>query len=272
MANSVVAAVYAAHSIERSSPTLKNSLVNFLLLRAKPAGLTRNVFEAIEEQAASDLAKVPVDATVDRSKLIKIGYVFLAVLIVSAIYKVVSPKDPLRTVGRVVLPWADIDPPTRVRILAVAPGNATVLRGRRVPVTVEVQGLPGSEPVTLIYSTADGQLVERTVAMQIESGGYLFECQLPEGKDGVQQDLSYRIVAGDAASHTFQLQVQAAPTIVVESIDYRYPQYTGLVNQTTEHQSDIKGIEGTQVTIRAVANQPIKTRGSISTATAATIN
>ncbi len=250
--------VYAAHSIERSKPSLKNSLVNFLLLRANPTGLTQNVFEAIEEQAATNLAKVPLESTVDRSKLIKIGYVFLAVLLVAAIYKVVSPKDPLRTVGRVVLPWADIDPPTRVRILAIAPGDATVFRGRLVRVTAEVQGLPGGEPVTLSYSTADGQLVERAIAMRIESDGYFYECQLPEGKEGIQQDLAYRIVAGDAVSHTFHLTVEAAPTIVVESIDYRYPEYTGLVSQTTDHQSDIKGIEGTQVTVRALANQPIK--------------
>lgn len=89
--------VYAAHSIECSKPSLKNSLVNFLLLRANPAGLTQNVYEAIEEQAATNLAKVPVEGTVDRTKLIRIGYVFLAVLLISAIYKVVSPKDPLRT-------------------------------------------------------------------------------------------------------------------------------------------------------------------------------
>ena len=250
--------VYAAYSIESSKPTLKNSLINFLLLRANPAGLTQNVFEAIEEQAATNLAKVPVEGTVDHSKLIRIGYVFLAVLVVSAIYKIVSPKDPLRTLGRVVLPWADIDPATRVRILGLEPGDATVFRGQVVSVKAEVQGLPGDEPVTLYYTTADGQLVGRAIPLKIPAAGYLYECQLPEGKEGIQQDVTYRLVAGDAVSRPYQLQVQAAPTIVVESVEYRYPDYTGLVTQTVEHQPDIKGIEGTEVTIRAVANQPIK--------------
>ncbi len=250
--------VYAAHSIECSKPSLKNSLVNFLLLRANPAGLTQNVYEAIEEQAATNLAKVPVEGTVDRTKLIRIGYVFLAVLLISAIYKVVSPKDPLRTIGRVVLPWADIDPPTRVRILGIAPGDATVFRGQPVAVKAEVQGLPGDEAVTLYYTTADGQLVGRAIPMRIPADGYLYECQLPDGKEGIQQDVTYRVVAGDAVSHPYELHVQAAPTIVVESVDYRYPDYTGLVRQTIDHQPDIKGIEGTQVTVRAIANQPIK--------------
>ena len=241
--------VYAAHSIERTKPSLKNSLVNFLLLRANPAGLTQNVYEAIEEQAATGLAQVPADAAIDRSKLIRIGYLFLAVLLVSAIYKVVSPKDPLRTIGRVVLPWADIDPPTRVRIVAIRPENATVFRGQTVPVTVEVLGLSSGQPVTLDYTTADGQLVERAIEMHVPADGYAYACDLPEGKEGMQQDLAYRIVAGDAVSHTFHLTVEAAPTIVVESVDYRYPDYTGLVSQSTAHQADIKGIEGTAVTI-----------------------
>jgi hypothetical protein len=250
--------VYAAHSIERAKPGLKNSLVNFLLFRAHPEGLTQNVFEAIEEQAATNLAKVPVEATVDRSKLIKIGYVFLTVLMVAALYKVISPKDPFKTVGRVVLPWANLDPPTRVRIVDVQPENKTVFRGQQVPISAEVQGLGGGQPVTLFYSTADGQLAGRAVPMHLPAGGYVYQCELPEGKAGIQQDLTYHIAAGDAVTHTFSLVVQAAPTIVVESIDYRYPDYTGIGTRTVDHEPDIKGIEGTQVTVRAMANQPIK--------------
>ncbi len=250
--------VYAAHSIETSKPGLKNSLVNFLLLRANPAGLTQNVYEAIEEQAATNLAKVPAEGAVDHSKLIRIGYLFLAVLVVAALYKIVSPKDPLRSVGRVVLPWADIDPATRVRIVGLEPGDTTVFRGQAVTVKAEIQGLPDDGPVTLHYTTADGQLVGRAIAMKVPSAGYLYECQLPDGKEGIQQDVTYQVVAGDAVSRGYRLTMQAAPTIVVESVDYRYPDYTGLVSQTTDHQADIKGIEGTQVTIHAMANQPIK--------------
>src|SRR6185295_17463454 len=36
-------------------------------------------------------------------------------------------------------------------------------------------------------------------------------------------------------------------------------EYTGLVARRVEHQGDIKGIEGTRVTIQAVTNQDIKT-------------
>ena len=250
--------VYAAHAIERSKPTLKNSLINFLLLRANPAGLAPHVYEAIEQHAATELAQVPVESTIDRSKLIKIGYVFLGLLLVAAIYKVSSPKDPFQTFGRIVLPWADIAPPTRVTIVDVQPGNSTVMRGQRAKISAQVRGVTGQQAVKLVYSTDDGQIVDRSLSMQLPTDGYLFECDLPEGKGGIQQDVTYRVVAGDATSNEFRLAVQAAPTIVIESVDYVYPGYTGMVSQTVDHQGDLKAIEGTQVTLHAEANQPIK--------------
>jgi collagen type III alpha len=250
--------VYAAAAIERSKPTLKNSLINFLLLRARPEGLSPVVFEAIEQHAATELAQVPVDATIDRSQLIKAGYIFLGLLLAAAVYKVVSPKDPFQTFGRIMAPWADIAPPTRVSIVAVRPGNSTVMRGQAAKISAEVHGLPRDQAVTLVYSTDDGQIVDRAVPMRVPTDGYHFEADLPEGKGGIQQDVQYRVVAGDATSNEFHLTVQAAPTIVVESVDYEYPGYTGMVGQTVDHQGDLKAIEGTRVTLHAVANQPIK--------------
>ena len=237
---------------------MKNSLINFLLLRAKPAELAPHVYEAIEQRAATELAQMPVEATIDRSKLIKIGYVFLGLMLAAAIYKVSSPKDPFLTVGRIVLPWADIAPPTRVTIVGVRPGNGTVMRGQRAKFSAEVHGVSGGQTVALVYSTDDGQIIDRAVSMQVPTEGYLFECDLPEGKGGIQQDVTYRVVAGDATSNEFHLVVQAAPTIVVESVDYVYPGYTGMISQTVDHQGDLKAIEGTQVTLHALANQPIK--------------
>ena len=50
---------------------------------------------------------MPVEATVDRSRLIRAGYVLCAVMALFAAYKIFSPKDPFQTIARVALPWAD---------------------------------------------------------------------------------------------------------------------------------------------------------------------
>ena len=54
--------VYAAQTIERSSPTLKNSLINLLLFRQHRAEISDAVYKTLEEQAAHRLTRVPVDA------------------------------------------------------------------------------------------------------------------------------------------------------------------------------------------------------------------
>ena len=52
--------LYAAKTIEEGKPTLKNSLINFLLLRRQPDGIREVVFQAARERAAADLSNVKV--------------------------------------------------------------------------------------------------------------------------------------------------------------------------------------------------------------------
>ncbi len=250
--------VFAAYTIERSRPSLKNVLVNFLLFRANPAGINEVVYQAIEEQAATHLAKVHVEVAVDRTKLIRIGYALAAMLLVCALYTIFSPKDLLRTVGRVVMPWAEIGAPTRTEIAEIEPGDTQAFRGQQVTIKARVQGLARDGKVTLLYTTADGQVVDRAVEMKLPPESYQHLAVLPAGNASLQQTLTYRIQAGDAVTKSYRVEVVAAPTIVVRGVEYHYPSYTGLLTKRVEHQGDLKAIEGTEVTLEALANQDIQ--------------
>jgi hypothetical protein len=256
---------YAARTIEEAQPSLKNSLINFLLLRQDRGGVREAVFEAVEQKAAADIAKVQVESAVDRTPIIRIGYVLVGVLALCAAYKILSPKDPFQTAARVALPWADIARPSRVQILEVKPGNAKVYHGHTVPVTATINGTSEDSPVWLVYSTADGQTVDRKLRMKSRPGGIQFEAQLPPEngpspavKPGLQQDVIYRVEAGDAISQDYRLMVVAAPTIVVQQLEYVFPAYTKKPPQKLDKQGDIQALEGTKVTIHALANQPIE--------------
>jgi hypothetical protein len=254
--------VYAARTIEQSSPSLKNTLVNLLLFRQKRGEVSDAVYHTLEEQAAQRLTRVPVDAAVDRSHLIRLGYVLVGVVALAAVYKVVSPKDPVITAERVLMPWADIVPASRVRIAAVTPGDVTIARGEFVDVSAEVRGIGDDDPVVLRYTTADGQAVDKAIPMTASEGGLRFECRLPATADttgalGVGQNLSYRIFAGDARSLDFRVVVVSAPAILVDRIDYDYPDYTGQADRSATGRGDVRAMEGTRVTIHARANGPI---------------
>jgi hypothetical protein len=248
--------VFAAHAIEQSRPTLKNSLVNFLLLRERGEKVSPSILAAIERQAATSLSQVTIDHAVDRSKLVLLGWVLLAIVAVCAIYKVASPKDPLRSFERVMAPWADIAAPTRVEITSIEPGDARVFREHFVTIKAELSGLGSGEEPVLYYSTEDGQVVDKPVAMIAD--GLLYKAELPPHAGGLQQDLVYWIAAGDVRSKHYQIKMLATPSIVVDSIVYDFPAYTEMSKRTVERQGDIAGIEGTRVTINATANDQIK--------------
>ncbi|HEX5106706.1 MAG TPA: hypothetical protein VFV87_22955, partial [Pirellulaceae bacterium] len=97
-------------------------------------------------------------------------------------------------------------------------------------------------------------------------GGLRYQCTLPPtdtvgltaATDGLRQDATYRIVAGDAETPAYVLAVVAAPTIIVDRLEYQYPAYTKKAPETVPQTGDIKALEGTRVTVHAVANQPIK--------------
>jgi hypothetical protein len=254
--------VYAAQTIEQSSPSLKNSLLNLLLFRQRRTEITDAVYETLEEQAAQRLTRVPVDSAVDRTHLIRFGYALVAVVSVCALYKMFSPKDPLIAVERVLMPWADIVPASRVSIMDVEPGTTTLARGEMLAVSADVHGVGEDDPVVVRYTTADGQAVEKAVTMKANESGLHFTAQLPAATEpgrpsGVSQNLRYRIEAGDARSHVYSVTVVAAPTVTVERVDYEYPTYTGFANHSVEGLGDIRAIEGTRVTIHARANSPI---------------
>ncbi len=255
--------VYAAHTIEHGSPSLKNGLINLLMFRQRRSEISDAVYHTLEEQAAHGLTRVPVDTAVDRSQLIHLGYVLIAIVAVAALYKVLSPKDPLVAVERLLMPWADIVPASRVTISAIEPGAATISRGEFVNVSAEVRGLSEDDAVVLHYTTDDGQIVGQAIPLKVGADGLRFDCRLADeaqgsANAGVSRNLTYWLEAGDARSLDYAITVVPAASILVERVDYDYPAYTGYVDRSVDGIGDVRAIEGTRVTIHARANGAIR--------------
>ena len=254
--------IFAAYTIEQTRPTFKNGLINFLLLRRQReeierSELARRVYQGLQLRTAVELAQVTTGTTVDRLHVIRLGYILASLVTVCCLYLVLSPKNPLVSFGRVILPWARIGAPTRVAIDAVAPGDCAAYQGDPVMVSAEVHGLRPNEEVKLFYSSTDDQLVDQSVPMSVPQGGFRYQGELPPGSLGLQQSLLYRIAAGDGTSPTFRIDMQIPPTIVVDRVEYDYPEYTGLERRVEVQKGDLLANEGTRVTIHATANYPI---------------
>ena len=246
--------VFAAQAIEHGRPTLKNSLINFLLLRSHPENVAPVVYQAMEHRAASDLSRVPIEQAVDHRRFIHLCYALAATVVLFALYVALSPKNPLVSAARVMFPWAPLPAPTRVHIEDVQPGDKVVYQGERAGITARVSGLRDGEQVSLLMSTADGQVVDDRITMNRTDEGDRYVCELPPGSGGLLQDTTYRINAGDATTRPFKLDVEIAPTINVDQVDYRFPAYTGMKDRSIKGQGDVKALEGTRITIHAAAN------------------
>ena len=250
--------LYVARVIEEVTPSLQNSLINYLFLRPERKTIHESIYRAIQQRAARDVGQLEVEATIDHSPVFRLAYVLLAVVALAGAYKVFSPKDPLPTVRRVLTPWASIGRPARVQILDLSPGDAQAYQGDALAISARVVGLASDEKVELVYSTEDGQTVERRLVMPAAADGRTWQGQLPPESSGLQQNVAYRIVAGDAASPTYRVTVSPAPLIAVERVEYDYPAYMARPRRVLERQGDLSAWEGTRVTVVAQANQPIQ--------------
>ena len=127
--------VFAAQTIEQVRPSLKNSLINFLLLRAHPQDVAPVVYRAMEHRAAADLLKVPADHALERGRVVHLACVLAAVVGVFALYLALSPKNPFVSAGRVLWPWSSVAAPTRAHIEEVSPGDEVVFTDDREPIS-----------------------------------------------------------------------------------------------------------------------------------------
>ncbi len=250
--------LFAAQALERGRPGVKNSLINFLMLREHRNEMQPVVYDTVQRRAANDIASVEIEAAVQRTHVFRLGYVLAGVLALCCLYFVLSPKSLLTSAARVLWPFGNIPAPTRVTIGEIEPGNATVYLGDTLTVTAVARGLRDAEPVTLYFSTDDGQLVNQAVPMTLPDRDFRHRAELPPGGRGFQQDGVYVLAAGDFRSQPFRVGVQTAPAIVVDRVVLEYPGYTGLAPRTLRRQGDLQAIEGTRATIYAEANQPIR--------------
>ncbi len=258
--------VFAAKTLEQARPSLKNSLINLLLLRregvtGRENPLAERVIEGLCDTTADQLNQIPAEVAVDRIHLIRRGYVLVGLVAVAAVYLLFSPKNPMPSFGRVLWPWAPIAAPSRVQIEQLAPGNATVFQGRSVTVSAVIEGLRPEEEVLLVYSTDDGQIADQTIPMTPGEGHNRHECRVPPTKAGLQQSLRYHVSAGDSTTPEYRLEMEVPPTIVVDSVRYTYPRYTGLPERVVDDSADIRAIEGTQIGLEATANRKIQWAG-----------
>jgi hypothetical protein len=258
-----VSGLYAASTIEKASPALKSSLLNLVDLSRSGYEVRPEIYESIERRAALALSHVDVNEAVDRRSLLRLSNVLLAVVVLFCLYWIFSPKNPATSLWRAMIPAADVGVATRTEIFNVRPGDKDVLARSQLEVTADLRGeIPAQ--TFLYFTTADHKFVDERIEMRLENeSSKRFRCVMTgDNGAGLLQNMTYRIVAGDAATPEYKIRVIQPPTATIESIRLEYPEYTRR-ESVIQAAGAIDALEGTKVTLKARANMPLRSPASL---------
>lgn len=251
---------FAARKVERALPGAKNSVVSWLDLHDKP--LPASIRAAVTQKAASDLERADVDEVVRDRRLSWLGGIagglVLATLILFFLFR---PNQFLSLLGRAFAPFgsSEIAHQTNLHLLQPAHGDVTVPVNTPVDFRVDVEGRipspnsPEAVRIRFKYNPAD-PIAEEVRLEQSPAEPQRFSVRMPSSR--VQNGFVYQILAGDAATPEYRVQVRSSPLIDRFEVVYRFRPYLRFKDQVTSN-PNIEGLYGTQVTLTARTNRAI---------------
>jgi len=174
-----------------------------------------------------------------------------AVIALMSLYAYRSPDHFVRSLQRYLSPRAAPPPLTDTRIEVVDPGNTIVLGGSDVPIRVRLSGEAPSRLVLRVGSRRSW----RELGDSRLTGDGRFEWTLPH----VTRAVDYQVLAGDARSPVFHIQLTAAPSIQSIDVTITYPEYTGKPEQISKgHTGNIEALAGSTLRVTGHANKHLR--------------
>ncbi|WP_146675039.1 hypothetical protein [Pirellula sp. SH-Sr6A] len=248
---------HAARKIESLYPGMKESLISWLQLSTADDPTPRGVLAVVGRFAARNLHGADSGSVLDTGSLLKWTTFFVTSLLAFLIYSFAAPKSSVVSLARILMPFAAIDPASRVQILEVSPGSTTITQGTNLIVSVSTRGMYKQDEVHLRYDLSDGQKVGQRVKLKPEIEGLSYSVHFGEGIGGLHQPFTYWIEAGDAVEGPFDVKIQTVPLIAIDRLQLQFPPYTKLKDRTILKDGSCEVPEGTRVQLFAHANQPL---------------
>lgn len=255
--------LYAARLLERANPTFQNSLINAIQLETHEE-LPGSVRSALLARAAVDASRADVGRAVAVDRLRQAGIALGVVMLIFAVYAIIAPKPVLPSVFRAF--GSSLPAPTRTTIVDVEPvHDASVIIGRPVTFTARLAGrIPEEASIHFSFDAGttilNGQHLSLLPAGPADASGRAQIWQGTKAGQDVQQTMYWRLTAGDASSTWRRLAVRSLPDVTDLRVSCVYPSYTALAptSFSAGQSADVDAIIGTQVTVEAATNVPVR--------------
>ena len=257
-AGKTVTQLFAARTLEKADPSFENNLLTLVDLESNNAETSELIKNSLEKRAALTLNDLDVEHAVDRKTLLHRLYALLIGTVLIFGYTFLTPKSVTDSIWRILFPWTTTAAPTTTRIFDVEPGDITVTQGSHVEVSAYIDGkIP--EAIWLVYSTGDRSVLDERIQLQETDDGLGKYVGLITGENGkgVDQPISYYLLAGDGRTEKYKITVRPAPQTSIREIRITPPGYTNRAERTQQSGS-LDAIEGSEINLVAESNMPIK--------------
>jgi hypothetical protein len=248
---------HMARIIEVRHPELQERISTAVELLASddPESIrgSAELISAVVDSAVVDVAEVDpkTEFKPARSKKFMLATAICGGII--ALLFMIWPTQSWTLFARALAPFLDIGN-AYADTLVIDPGNVRVARGEPVTIQVSVKHkrLNRAEIRRLL---PDGtEAVERMALIAEEADGTKrFSLTFP----AVEEGFDYRVRAGAALSHYYDVVTVDPPAVESLTVKYDYPDYTGLPDaEAVTGTGEIRAVTHTRVSVTATLNKP----------------
>lgn len=244
----------AAKLIESAEPSLRERLLAAVELADPQAGVQDSAAFRVKLQEDVAVAVEGIDWNTRLSiRSLKSWFILAGGVVVFVLALSCVPTLHLRGfLARAVLPFANLPRPASVKIHILEPANVNTLApiGSEVSLVLETEGAHPAQAT--LETLSPGSSARRSGLAAV--GSTRFEGMIPVG----QNDVRYRIHAGDAITPWRTLSARARPRITTFTKTIIPPSYTGFSQKVLhEEHGDLEALEGSTVKLELTSNQPL---------------
>jgi hypothetical protein len=253
-----------ALKIEENYPQLKNRLIGSLQLYDKlkenPFGFSTDMIEAVIQQADKISKDFNFKEVLDKKPLKKISKIASVLAVVFLALAFIFPASLNFSFYVFSHPLTEIELPQKFHLF-VSPGDFEAVKYSDVEIKIKAEGEKPSW-ARLFWRNQGASWNQEELGRKEKPKekdfdfGYTFK--------EVKRSFDYYVEAEGIKSDQYRVKVVDKPRVIDLKLTFNYPKYTRLQTVVLdENDGNINAVKGTEVTIEAKSNKPLKSASLI---------
>ena len=239
-----------ARQVGEHHPTVSDRLLNLLqLAEGKRSHAPAPLVDQAVHHLADDLDDVSFEAIEDFGRArqaLRLASLPLAGVLT---FLLVAPTTFLGASERLLAPNTEFERPAPFE-LAVSPGNAQIVQGDSLAITVRTTGQPPAT-LDLLMRDSTGDAIDRRSINVDDEGTARYTVP------AVRRSFQYRLHAPPLRTDWYDVTVQKRPLVRQLQLTVSPPAYTGLPSRTLDpNVGDVTGLPGARIRVTATLGGP----------------